>query len=197
MKKNNIIIGIDSCGLGCVAGPLYVAAVVFPEGLVINGVRDSKKIAPGKRLSLLPKIEEQSLFWFLSVSLTKTIDKYGIAECDRYGMSLCAQAALLYFTEAMVIVDGINKLDGVPDDQQKAVKGGDDKFQAVGAASILAKTQRDKRMEEIGVKYPQYLFQKHKGYFTTDHKDSLEKYGVCPEHRRTTGPVSKVMQQNA
>lgn len=188
------IIGIDECGLGPIAGPLYVAAVVFPEDLVIEGVRDSKKVSPRKRMKLVPEIDKQSLFWVMAVSFPDTIDQYGIRKCNIACASYCAHAARQKFPNALTIIDGQDLVDGVPPNEQRAIVGADDKYQAVSAASIMAKVHRDDYMIEIGLKYPDYLFEKHKGYPTKIHKDALTAHGICPEHRKSYGPVKQVLQ---
>ena len=195
MGAERLIIGIDEVGLGPIAGPIVTAAVVLPEDEVIKGVRDSKKVSENRRLDLIHDIDRRSLFWVMAESHSKAIDKYGLRACNRACMKWCAKVALHKFPDALVIVDGTDPVIGVDARQQRVIIRADDKFQAVSAASIMAKVHRDKFMIHLSTKWPMYMFHKHKGYPTPAHKTQLNKYGPCPEHRRSFSPVKKVLEK--
>lgn len=195
MKKQRLVIGIDEVGLGPIAGPLVTAAVVMREDQVIKGVRDSKKVSEHRRLDLVHDIDRECLFWVMAQSSSKMIDKYGIKICNRVCMKWCALVALNKYPDATVIVDGIIPVLGVPHQRQRVIIKADDKFASVGAASIMAKVHRDKYMVHLSTLWPEYLFHNHKGYGTKDHIIQLNKYGPCPEHRRSFGPVKKTLKK--
>lgn len=193
MKKEKLVIGIDEVGIGSLAGPIVTAAVVLREDQTIKGVRDSKKVSENRRIDLSYDIDRESLFWVMAQSSSKMIDKYGIRVCNRACMKWCALLALKRFPDAIVIVDGIDPVLGVPFDRQKVIVKADDKFVSVGAASIMAKVCRDKYMIHASTLWPEYLFHVHKGYGTKSHVTQLNKYGPCSEHRRSFKPVQKAI----
>jgi len=197
VKKERLVIGIDEVGLGPIAGPVVTAAVVMYEDQLIKGVRDSKKVSENRRMDLVHDIDKQSLFWVMAQSSSKMIDRYGIRLCNRVCMKWCAKVALSRYPDAMVIVDGVDPILGVPNHRQRVIIKADDKFASVGAASIMAKVFRDKYMVHLSTLWPEYLFHNHKGYGTRDHITQLNKYGPCPEHRRSFGPVKKAMKKGA
>lgn len=188
-----LIVGIDEVGLGPIAGPLLVGAVVLPDTLRIKGVRDSKKLSDGRRRSLVHDIDQASLYWIMALSGAKEIDKYGVSKCHMACMKWCARICLLRFPEAVVIVDGSRRIPGVPREKQEIIPKADDTVMAVSAASVMAKVQRDNLMEKASTKYPLYGFHGHKGYPTRFHLDQLEKHGPCPLHRRSYRPVARVL----
>lgn len=188
-------IGCDEVGLGSLAGPLVVAAVVFPADLVIKGVRDSKKIPPHRRLNLVHDIAREALYWVIARSDADVVDRFGVKKCLEACMKECVVSCLESFPEAEVVVDGVNPVPGVPASKQRAIVRADDKFQTVGAASIIAKVYRDRLMVQMAALYPIYEFHRNMGYPSRVHKTQLNKYGPCPEHRRSYAPVKKVMQK--
>jgi ribonuclease HII len=188
-------IGCDEVGLGSLAGPLVVAAVVLPADLVIKGVRDSKKIPPHRRLNLVHDIAREATYWVIVRSDADAVDRFGVKSCLQECMKTCVVSCLEHFPEAEVVVDGVNPVQGVPASIQRAIVRADDKFQTVGAASIIAKVYRDRMMIKLADQYPLYNFSKHKGYPTRDHLTQLRKWGPCPEHRRSYAPVRRVMQK--
>jgi len=192
---DQLIIGIDEVGLGPIAGPVVTAAVVLPKDVEIKGVRDSKKVSENRRLDLIHDIDREALFWVMAESSVKAIDKFGIRACNRACMKWCAKVALHKFPDGLVIVDGTDPVLGVEMSRQRVIIKADDKFQAVSAASIMAKVHRDKYMINASTKFPMYMFHKHKGYLTPDHRAQLNKYGPCPEHRRSFRPVQKALEK--
>jgi len=193
-----LIIGVDEVGLGCIAGPVVTAAVVLPSKLKIPGVKDSKKIKlEGERQRLSINIKEQAEFWCIAISSVDHINEAGIKRCQMACLRGCALLCLELFPDARVIVDGKDTIPGVPWKKQKAIIKADDKFQAVSAASIIAKVHRDRIMVDLWCDYPHYDWKKNAGYPTAAHKTALNKFGVSPLHRRDYKPVRKLLQKSA
>lgn len=189
------VIGIDSVGLGSIAGPCTAAAVVFPRDFVFAEVIDSKALKPHQRFNAAQRIHAQSLHWALAASTATQIDRHGIAMCDRSCMVACALRCLARFPDAVIIIDGENKLPHpIPVGIQSAIPKADATVQAVGAASILAKVWRDSYMFSVAAAYPAYGFERHVGYGTITHRSQLKRFGPCPEHRRSYRTVKKVIQ---
>jgi len=192
----NLVIGIDGVGLGALAGPIIIAAVVMERDQTIKGVRDSKKVSKNRRIDLVHDIDQQSLYWIMAQSSSKSIDKYGIRTCNLMCMKWCAKIAMKLYPDALVIVDGTDPVPDIAMSKQRVVIKGDDKFMSVGAASIMAKVQRDKYMVSLSTEWPAYLFHDHKGYGTRDHIHALNKYGPCPEHRMSYEPVKRASRKD-
>ena len=185
-----IIIGVDECGLGSIAGPVVVCAVAFPRTPpVIPGLTDSKRLTAGRRRALKPIIEAAALHWVIAWSGSKQIDTYGIARCKRACMKWATQFCLHRVSghgAATVIVDGVDPIPGV---NCNCVIRADATVPAVSAASVLAKVHRDAVMSRLADSYPRYGFDTHMGYPTQRHIEALRRYGACPIHRRSYGPV--------
>ncbi|MEA1913594.1 MAG: ribonuclease HII [candidate division WOR-3 bacterium] len=181
------ICGVDEVGRGSLAGPVAAAAVIFPRGLIIPGVKDSKKLTPKKRLELFPKILRSSISVGIGYVDSIIIDKWGI----NYAVVLAMFRAisLLSIVPDWVLVDGFPiPLLPIP---QTAIKGGDNLSHAIGAASIVAKVLRDRVMEFFDCLYPQYGFNKNKGYGTAFHIKSIKDYGPSPVHRKSFSPINE------
>lgn len=177
------IVGVDEVGRGPLAGPVVTAAVIMPlgENELIAGVDDSKKLSAKKRESLAEKIKERALAYAICELPPSLVDEINILQATR----LCMKQAIekLPFTPDMVLVDGNMTLDiSFP---QRSIIHGDAASYSIGAASILAKTYRDALMVEYAGIYPQYAFEKNKGYGTAVHIKAIREYGLCPIHRRT------------
>lgn len=190
-KKKKMIIGVDEVGLGAMAGPVVTAAVVLPEDYQFAGLRDSKKMSPSDRAWLSNKIKEEALGWVIAGAHSRLIDTSGISRCRWYCMAICANECLKRFPDALVIVDGNQKIAGIPTKIQNAVIKADDKYQAVSAASVIAKVHRDNMMVKLWHRWPQYDWRKNVGYVTKAHKTALRKYGVSPHHRTSYAPVAR------
>lgn len=178
-----IIVGVDEVGRGPLAGPVVCAAVVMDfniENLIV-GVDDSKKISEKKREELASKIKEQALFYKIVEISEKEIDEMNILQATRLGMKRAIEG--LGVTPDAVLTDGNMVLDiAYP---QKSVVHGDALSYSIGAASIIAKVYRDKLMEEYAKIYPDYAFEKNKGYGTAEHIQGIKEKGICPIHRKT------------
>ncbi len=184
------VAGVDEAGRGPLAGPVYAAAVIFPKGLVIDGVNDSKKLTEKKREQLYDVIKENALAYSIVSVDEKEIDKINIlnAAMKAFKMALDSLSQKADFA----LLDG-NRAPQM-DIPYEAVVKGDAKVQAIAAASILAKVERDRYITEMDKIYPQYGFAKHKGYPTKDHKEAVAKYGPSPIHRLTFKGVSEYVK---
>lgn len=184
------VIGLDEAGRGPLAGPVVAAAVYYKGKDVILGVNDSKQISPKKREELSFKLTNHPcVMWGLGVVSSRDIDKINILEASKLAM----QKALLdletkYKIKAdYLILDGKMKLD-IPINQVSIIKA-DEKIFSCSAASIIAKVTRDMIMVKMSKKYPEYLFEKHKGYGTRLHLEMIKKYGPCAIHRKSFKPI--------
>ncbi len=176
-----IVCGIDEAGRGPLAGPVYAAAVILPQGHVIEGVNDSKKLTEKKREILFDKIIDECLSYSIAYATQSEIDEINILQATFLAMRRAVQG--LKIQPDIALIDG-NKKPGLAIEQWDIVKG-DAKSANIAAASILAKVSRDRYMLEMAKKYPCYCFEKHKGYATKLHYEMIQKYGICEIHRKT------------
>lgn len=176
-----IICGTDEAGRGPLAGPVVAGACILPEGLVIEGLDDSKKLSEKKREKLYAEITEKAVSWSVALSTPEEIDEINILEASLQAMRRAIDG--LSIKPDLALVDG--NIDRGFQFPAKAVVGGDAVSQSIAAASILAKVTRDRMCAELHEKYPQYGFAKHKGYPTKEHKLAVYEFGPCPEHRRS------------
>lgn len=171
--------GVDEAGRGPLAGPVCAAAVMLPRGLVIPGLNDSKKLSPKKRDALYDAIVEQAVAYGVAFATVEEIEKLNILEATFLAMNRAIEQ--LSEKPALALIDG-NRNTGIHASSQ-CVIGGDGKCAEIAAASILAKVTRDRYMLQMAEQYPQYGFEKHKGYGTAAHYAALREYGPCPIHR--------------
>lgn len=176
-----VLCGVDEAGRGPLAGPVCAAAVILPEGCVIDGLNDSKKLTEKKREALFPVIVEHALAYSVAWADESEIDTLNILGASLLAMRRAVSG--LARAPQHVLVDG-NRLPatGLP---ETAVVSGDATSASIAAASVLAKVSRDRYMLALDREYPQYAFAKHKGYPTVLHYRMLEEHGPCPAHRRT------------
>lgn len=181
------IAGVDEAGRGPIAGPLVVAAVVFdPAKPRINGLGDSKKLTAARREALFPRIQQRALAWHIQFIEVADIDRLNIYQATLHGMRLALQAVAAHVELARI--DG----NALPTDlpcPAEAWVGGDARDRSIMAASILAKVARDAAMQSLHAQWPQYGFDRHKGYGTAAHLQALQRHGPCPAHRRSFMPV--------
>ena len=175
------VCGIDEAGRGPLAGPVYAAAVVLPDGLDIPGLNDSKKLTPKKRDRLFDIILDEAEDYCVASASEREIDDLNILQATFLAMNRAVQG--LEKLPDYALVDG-NKDPGLGIPTATIIKG-DSRSMSIAAASILAKVSRDRYMLEMAKIYPQYHFEKHKGYGTRLHYEMLAKYGPCPIHRKT------------
>lgn len=176
-----IICGVDEAGRGPLAGPVYAAAVILPKGHIIAGVNDSKKISEKKRDMLFDKIIDECVCYSVGIATEKEIDEINILQATFLAMRRAVEG--LSVKPDIALIDG-NKRPGLDIAEQEIIKG-DAKSANIAAASIIAKVSRDRYMLEMAEQYPEYQFEKHKGYGTKLHYEMLEKYGISPIHRKT------------
>ena len=179
-KGFTAVCGIDEAGRGPLAGPVVAAAVILPEGVELPGVNDSKKITEKKREVLFDFVKERALAYGIGQASEQEIDEINILQATFLAMRRAVEA--LDIPADFALVDG-NRIQGL-DIPAETVIGGDGKVLSI-AASILAKVTRDRYMREMAQTYPEYGFEKHKGYGTKAHYAAIEQYGICPLHRRT------------
>ncbi len=185
MSPDEIICGVDEAGRGPLAGPVFAAAVILDPARPIAGLRDSKKLTEAKRDLLAPLIKAQALAWAIAEASEAEIDKLNILHASMLAMQRAVEA--LGVRPTLALIDG-NRCP-VMQIQAIAVIGGDDKVDAISAASILAKTARDAALVTLHAAYPQYCFDQHKGYGTALHLARLREFGASPVHRRSFAPV--------
>lgn len=179
------VCGCDEAGAGPLAGPVYAAAVILPLGIEIPGLDDSKKLTPKKREALFPVIQETALRW--------SVASVSAAEIDETDILSARMAAMQKAIDGLGVQPALALIDGNRDRGRTAailtphrcIVKGDSLSASIAAASILAKVSRDRLMAELAEQYPQYGFERHKGYGTALHYQRLREYGLCPVHRRT------------
>ena len=183
-----LVAGVDEAGRGPLAGPVSVAAVILDPSRPIAGLDDSKKLSERKREALYPLIVERALAWHVEFVDAGEIDALNILQATLTGMrrALLALAPAAQFAR----IDG-NRLPGDLPCPAEAIVGGDAIEPAIMAASILAKVARDRAMCALHLQYPQYGFDRHKGYPSPDHLAALAMHGPCPQHRRSFAPVMR------
>ena len=178
-ENSRLVCGCDEAGRGPLAGDVFAAAVVFDKDTVIEGINDSKKLSEKKREKLFDEIKEKALCWSIKTASIQEIEKLNILNCAMLAMKRAVED--LPVKPDICLIDG-NKTPEL-DVKSQAVVGGDAKSQSIAAASILAKVARDRYMLEMAEKYPQWQFEKHKGYGTKLHYEMIDKYGESPIHR--------------
>ena len=185
--------GIDEAGRGPLAGAVYAAAVILNPARPIAGLADSKKLSEAKRDALAIEIKAHALAWGIASVSAQEIDEINILQASLLAMQRAYQAMVEQFGvhATLIQVDG-NRTPKFELPCEAIVKG-DSKVAEISAASILAKTARDASLLVLDAQYPQYAFAQHKGYPTALHLARLAQYGITPEHRRSYGPVKKLL----
>ena len=177
-----LICGIDEAGRGPLAGPVYAAAVILPLGLEIEGLNDSKKISEKKREQLFDVICEKAIDYSIGIATEQEIDEINILNATFLAMHRAVEG--LKTKPDYALIDG-NQYPKIPFVTEETIVKGDAKSMSVAAASILAKVSRDRFMLEKAKEFPQYQFEKHKGYGTKLHYEMLKEFGPSPIHRMT------------
>ena len=174
-----LICGVDEAGRGPLAGPVCAAAVILPRGLEIEGLNDSKKLSEKKREALYDRIIESAVSYGIAFATVEEIEEKNILGATFLAMNRAI--AKLEPAPDLALIDG-NRNTGI-ELPSKPIVGGDGKCASIAAASILAKVTRDRYMLEMAEKYPEYEFEKHKGYGTKAHYATIREYGMSPIHR--------------
>ena len=175
------VCGVDEAGRGPLAGNVVAAAVILPQGLLIEGLNDSKKLSEKKREALFDVIKKEAVAYSIAWATPAEIDDHNILGATMIAMNRAVEG--LSVKADFALIDG-NCARGFEIPTQTVVKG-DAKSPSIAAASILAKVTRDRQCMELDALYPEYGFAKHKGYPTKDHMQKVRELGPCPEHRRT------------
>lgn len=178
-KGYKAVCGVDEAGRGPLAGPVCAAAVILPENTIIEGVNDSKKLSEKKREALFDVIKEQALSYSIAFASVEEIEKMNILNATMLAMKRAVEGLDLKADYAMI--DG-NRLPNLDIDSEFIIKG-DAKSMSIACASILAKVSRDRLLYKYAEEFPEYSFDKHKGYGTKVHIEALKKYGPCKYHR--------------
>ena len=186
-----IVAGVDEAGRGPLAGPVFAAAVVLDPMRPIAGLADSKILNASKRDSLYLIIKEAALSWSIAQASVEEIDRLNILQATLLAMQRAVNG--LHILPDQVLVDG-NRLPDLSMPAQAIVKG-DSKVQAISAASILAKVERDKLMVDYHQRYPEFSFHVHKGYGTKQHLAEIGQCGFLDVHRRTFNPVKTMLMR--
>jgi ribonuclease HII len=181
LYKNTIEAGCDEAGRGCLAGPVFAAAVIIPKGVRIKGLNDSKQLPEHVRNELRLEIEEKC-FWKVAQMTPLQIDQINILNASIQSMHFALEAMTEPFEH--ILVDG-NRFKPFRKIPHTTVIKGDEKLKCIAAASILAKTHRDEYMENLSQQFPQYLWHQNKGYPTLAHRDAIREHGVTDHHRKT------------
>tara|TARA_B100000959_G_scaffold285184_1_gene359123 strand:- start:1882 stop:2457 length:576 start_codon:yes stop_codon:yes gene_type:complete len=181
-QKNLIEAGCDEVGRGCIAGPVVAAAVILPTEYFNNSIIDSKKLSPKKREEVGKEIIGNAIAWSVSEVSNNTIDKINILNASILAMHRAVDK--LKVRPEFIIVDG-NKFKPYKNVKHECIIKGDNKFQNIAAASILAKNYRDDLMKNLSQKFDKYSWESNFGYPTKKHRDSIKKHGVTDYHRKS------------
>ena len=181
-QKNLIEAGCDEVGRGCIAGPVVAAAVILPTEYFNNSIIDSKKLSPKKREELGKEIIGNAIAWSVSEVSNNTIDKINILNASILAMHRALDK--LKVRPEFIIVDG-NKFKPYKNVKHECIIKGDNKFQNIAAASILAKNYRDDLMKNLSQKFDKYSWESNFGYPTKKHRNSIKKHGVTEYHRKS------------
>lgn len=172
--------GCDEAGRGCLAGPVYAAAVILPKGFSHPLLNDSKQMSEKNRETLRPIIESEAVAWAVASVSPEEIDRINILNASFEAM--CRAVSALQVRPEMLLIDG-NRFRSTLDIPYKCIVGGDGKYANIAAASVLAKTHRDEYMRRLSVDFPEYGWERNKGYPTREHRIAIAEHGVTSEHR--------------
>jgi ribonuclease HII len=191
MIDRPLVCGVDEAGRGPLAGPVFAACVILDPSRPLRGLADSKQLTPERREQLALRIRERALAFAVASASVEEIDRINILQATLTAMRRAVDA--LGVAPAEVVIDG----NRCPELRfpSRAIVDGDAKVRVIAAASILAKTARDAFMLEVHGGYPQYGFDRHKGYATREHLAALRLHGVSPHHRRSFAPVRELLIQ--
>ncbi len=182
LDKNEIEAGCDEAGRGCLAGPVFAAAVILPKAFKHPWLNDSKQLTEPQRDALRPIIEKEAVSWSVVKLEPPEIDQLNILWASVEGMHRAVQRLLTQPTS--LLIDG-NRFKPYPGIPHHCIVKGDGKYLSIAAASILAKTHRDEHMAVLASQYPEYGWGKNKGYPTKAHREAIRQYGATPHHRQS------------
>lgn len=182
------IAGVDEAGRGPLAGPVVAAAVLLPPQVSLYGLDDSKKLSQKSREKFFPEIIRTALAYGVGIVSVETIEKINILQAALLAMKQAIEKCRL--SPDLLLIDGNKRVDHPA--EQWTIVGGDGKSLSIAAASVLAKVTRDRIMKEYHQNYPDYEFDRHKGYPTKLHKEKIRQFGPCPIHRKTFKGVKEI-----
>ncbi len=194
MQNGRIEAGCDEAGRGCLSGAVFAAAVILPQDYRHPLLNDSKQLTEKQRYMLRPIIEQEAIAWAVATVSPQEIDKINILNASILAMQRAVEQ--LSVVPQHLLIDG-NRFKPYKDIPHTCVVKGDGKFLSIAAASVLAKTYRDDYMMQLHEQYPQYGWDKNKGYPTEQHRDAIVRYGITPFHRqsfRLTDPQLKLFE---
>ena len=191
--QDKIEAGCDEAGRGCLAGPVFAAAVILPEDFSNEMLNDSKQLSEKKREELRTIIERESLAWAVASVDNNEIDKINILNASIEGMHRAL--AQLRITPEHILIDG-NRFKPYRNIEHHCIVKGDGKYMSIAAASILAKTHRDEYMKNLHKEYPVYDWQRNKGYPTKEHRAQIRIHGITPFHRKTFNLTDQQLELN-
>ncbi len=174
--------GCDEAGRGCLAGPVFAAAVILPARYHLPFLNDSKKLTAQQRELLRPMIQEQALAWSVACAGLEEIDQLNILNASILAMHKAISQ--LKILPELLLIDG-NRFREYHNIKHTCIIEGDSKFASIAAASILAKTYRDDHMNSLHTEFPQYDWEQNKGYGTLKHREAIVKFGISPHHRKS------------
>ncbi len=180
--KDGVEAGCDEAGRGCLAGPVYAAAVILPKRYRNKWLNDSKKLSDKDRYELRPEIESKAMAWAVGVVDHREIDEINILNASFLGMHRAIDQLCMIPDRLLIDGNRFNPYKSIP---HQCVIGGDAKYLSIAAASILAKTYRDDFMKAAAIEYPHYGWETNMGYPTGFHREGIKKHGPCPIHRMT------------
>ena len=192
-SSNRTVCGVDEAGRGPLAGPVYAAAVILDPARRVNGLADSKVLDPARREILAARIKDRAIAWSIAFATVEEIDRLNIFHASMLAMRRAVQGLRVRPDEAWI--DGNSRPGGL-DCEALAFVDGDARHKPISAASILAKTARDAEMTALHDRYPEYRFDRHKGYATPEHLEALGRVGPCEIHRRSFYAVGVFFQGN-
>lgn len=193
LSRYRLIAGVDEAGRGPLVGAVVAAAVILDPQQPIVGLNDSKKLSASKREQLAEQIKNHATAWAVCSVEADEIDRINILQASLLAMKRAVES--LPEAPDFALIDG-NKLPQLNCEAAAIVKG-DARVEAIAAASILAKVERDAQMQALHLEYPQYEFDRHKGYPTKAHMALLQSHGPCPQHRRSFAPVRRALLELA
>lgn len=181
-QNKHIEAGCDEAGRGCLAGPVFAAAVIFPPDFRYVGINDSKKLTSSQRYALRELIQKEAIAYAVGQVDAEEIDEINILNASFLAMHRALD--LMSVSPSFLIIDG-NRFKPYRTIPHECIIQGDGKYLSIAAASILAKTYRDDYMANLAIQYPQYDWQNNKGYATMKHRQAVTEYGLSPYHRKT------------
>jgi ribonuclease HII len=190
-QKHLVESGCDEAGRGCLAGPVYAAAVILPHNFRHKLLNDSKQLTAEERYKLRPIIEKKAVAWAVAWATHEEIDQINILNASFLAMHRAVSR--LSIPPELLLIDG-NRFNKHPEIPHECIIGGDGIYMSIAAASILAKTYRDDYMQQLHVEFPAYKWNTNKGYATPEHREAIQEHGMCGYHRKTFRLIAQQLE---